>query len=126
MPVLLVVEDETLLHIAIEDELADAGYDLVFISNGTRAIEELHANGQRFKALITDIRLGPGPNGWEVAHRARERLPSLPVLYMSGDSASEWAANGVPNSVMVSKPFAMSQLVTAISQLITEADMRSA
>ena len=39
----------------------------------------------------------------------------------TGDSADGWAANGVPNSMMLAKPFALAQLVTAVSQLITSA-----
>lgn len=124
-PLLLVVEDEILLHLPLKDELEDAGYNPMLVTNGDRALKELKRQGQVFRALVTDIRLGRGIDGWEVAHRAREIAPTLPVIYMSVDSASAWAANGVPKSVMLSKPFAMAQLVTAISQLITEADMSS-
>jgi hypothetical protein len=49
---------------------------------------------------------------------AREINPSFPVVYMSGDSAEDWASQGVPNSIMLSKPFAPAQLVTAVSQLL--------
>lgn len=121
-PLLLVVEDEVLLHLALEDDLIGAGYKVLLVANGQAAIAELDKGGERFRALVTDIRLGKGPNGWEIAHRARELVPSLPVVYMSGDSASEWSANGVPKSIMLSKPFAMAQLVMAVSQLINEAD----
>lgn len=41
---------------------------------------------------------------------------------MSGDSAHEWTAQGVPNSVMVSKPFVVAQIITAISTLLNQAD----
>ena len=37
---------------------------------------------------------------------------------MSGDSAADWASAGVPNSIMLTKPFAPAQLVTAVSQLL--------
>ena len=115
---LLVVEDEFLLHLAIEDELNDAGYESVLVTNRDRAIEELERRAAEFGDVITDIRLGDGPSGWQAAHRARELAPTVPIVYMSGDSAKEWAANGVPKSVMLSKPFAM---VTAVSQLVTAA-----
>jgi hypothetical protein len=36
---------------------------------------------------------------------------------MTGASADQWAANGVPNSILLEKPFAPAQLVTAVSQL---------
>jgi hypothetical protein len=44
--------------------------------------------------------------------------PEFPVFYMTGDSADEWASNGVPNSILLTKPFAPAQLVTAVSQLL--------
>ena len=40
---------------------------------------------------------------------------------MSGASAGDWAAQGVPNSIMLTKPFAPAQLITAISTLMNEA-----
>ena len=121
-PLLLVAEDEVLLHAALEDELTEAGFEVVMVTDGNRAISHLQDGSKKFSALVTDIRMGSGPNGWDVAHRARELFPSLPVVYMTGDSAKDWAANGVPNSVVLSKPFAMAQLVVAVSQLITDAE----
>jgi hypothetical protein len=46
----------------------------------------------------------------------------MPVVYLSGDSSHEWSSKGVPDSVMIAKPFVPVQLVTAISILITAAD----
>ena len=57
-------------------------------------------------------------DGWEVAKRAREIDPEFPVVYMSGAHAEDWASKGVPNSIMLAKPFAPAQLVTAVSQLL--------
>jgi ABC-type proline/glycine betaine transport system permease subunit len=37
---------------------------------------------------------------------------------MSGSSAEDWASKGVPHSVMIAKPFAPAQLVTAVAQLL--------
>jgi DNA-binding response OmpR family regulator len=120
---ILLAEDEALLHAVLEDELTAAGYEVMIVASGTHALAELEQGAKRFKALITDIRLGSGPSGWEVAHRARELAPTIPVIYMSGDCAIQWAAHGVPNSIMVQKPFALAQLVTAVSQLINAASL---
>ena len=50
---------------------------------------------------------------------ARKRdHPQFPVVYMTGDSAAEWDSIGVPNSILLTKPFAPAQLVTALSQLL--------
>ena len=71
------------------------------------------------RALITDIRLASSPiTGWDVARRARELQPDLPVVYITGDSGHHWNSEGVPNSVLVMKPFAVAQVVTAVSQLL--------
>jgi len=42
----------------------------------------------------------------------------LPVVYMTGDCGDQWASCGVPNSVLLSKPFAPSQVTTAVAQLL--------
>jgi CheY-like chemotaxis protein len=73
----------------------------------------------RSSALVTDINLGSGElDGWDVARHAREIEPQFPVVYMSGIEADQWASKGVPNSIMLAKPFAPAQLVTAVSQLL--------
>lgn len=41
----------------------------------------------------------------------------MAVVYISGDSAAEWAINGVPNDIMLEKPFAMAEMITAVDQL---------
>jgi DNA-binding response OmpR family regulator len=95
---------------------------VVSVRNGNDALAELDADAARFRAVIADIKLGKGPDGWEVGRRAREHVSDMPVVYMSGDSDHEWSSKGVPNSLMVAKPFAPSQVVTAVSMLITAAD----
>ncbi len=80
------------------------------MSNGNRAIAELDADAARFKAVVTDIRLGKGPDGWDVGRRARELVSDMSVVYVSGDSTHDWSSKGVPESVVILKPFAPTQL----------------
>lgn len=70
------------------------------------------------KAVLTDIRLGPGQSGWEIARHLRRSNSTIPVVYMSGDSAVHWGAEGVPNSMIITKPFFLPQIITAVSQLL--------
>jgi DNA-binding response OmpR family regulator len=72
----------------------------------------------KYRALVTDINLAGGTDGWEVARAAREVDPEFPVVYMTGAAADEWAVQGVPKSVLLAKPFAPAQLITAISNLL--------
>ena len=120
----LLVEDEPLIRMMLEETLEDAGSKTVVATNGQQALAELETEPERFRAVITDIRLGRGPDGWEVARRARELVRRMPVVYVSGDSAYEWEVKGVPNSVMVSKPFLPAQVVTALATLLNRADVR--
>jgi DNA-binding response OmpR family regulator len=117
-PLLLLVDDEPLLIEVLEAALLEAGFDVLIASDGDRAIEHLDADAERFKGVLTDVRLGTGSGGWDIARRARELVPTMPIVYVSGDSAHEWSAQGVPDSIMLAKPFAMTQITTAIAQLI--------
>lgn len=66
----------------------------------------LHDSVGKYRALITDINM-PGPlKGWDVARQARELIPDIPVIYMTADAAHQWSSMGVPNSLLLRKPFA--------------------
>ena len=119
MPVILVVEDDQLVQGVVEESLTDGGFDVAIATSGEDALELLNASEGKYRALVTDINLNPGKvSGWDVARHAREIDPNFPVVYMSGRDADGWSAKGVPNSIMLAKPFAPAQLVTAVSQLI--------
>lgn len=75
---------------------------------------------------MTDVNLGKGITGWDVARAARYKTGEIPIVYMTGDSAHQWSADGVPNSVLVQNPFALAQVTIAMAQLITEMAMRHA
>jgi DNA-binding NtrC family response regulator len=106
----------------VQEDLEAGGFDVAEASNGTDAVAILDAKREEISGLITDVRLGSGPDGWAVARHARELRPGLPVIYTTGDSAGEWTVNGVPNSVLLQKPYAGAQLVTTVARLLTEAD----
>lgn len=116
---ILVVEDEALIKELVLSGLDEAGYVVAIASDAEEAIAMLEADGAEFRAVVTDINLVPQKlTGWDVAKRARELTSDIPIIYMSGASSQEWTSNGVPNSVLVAKPFAMGQIVTAVSQLL--------
>jgi DNA-binding response OmpR family regulator len=124
VPTILLIEDEFLIRELLATEFTDVGFAIVAAGDGDRAVAELEKNANRFTAVITDIKLGKGPNGWDVARRARELVPDMPVVYITGDSIHEWSARGVPDSAVIAKPFRAMQVRTAVSTLITTADAR--
>ena len=116
---IFVVEDEHLLHAVLEETLEDAGYAVTIATSAEDAMEMLDVKGADFRALLTDVNLGSDKlTGWDVAKHAREINDQIPVVYMTGASAHEWASKGVPNSVLINKPFANAQIVAAVSQLL--------
>ena len=104
----------------LEIVLAEAGFAFTTAGSGEDAISILEAERASFAALITDVNLSGKVTGWEVATRARELNEELPVVYITGGPAvHDWPSKGVPKSVLLPKPFANAQLVTAVSELIT-------
>jgi CheY-like chemotaxis protein len=115
----LVVEDEALLQQVLQDLLEEAGFAVTVSASGEAAVERLQREEQAYVALVTDIHLSrSGLTGWDVARRARELNAVLPVVYITGAAADDWPSNGVPNSILVAKPFVPAQIITAVSQLL--------
>jgi len=99
----------------VQEGLQEAGYEVIGVSSGKSALDEIDRLGPGLCAVVTDIRMGAGPDGWAVARHAREKNPGIAVVYMSGDSAVDWNAMGVPHSAMLQKPFTISQVVVALA-----------
>jgi DNA-binding response OmpR family regulator len=121
LPVILVAEDDQAVQSFLEETLSDAGFDAAIAASGEEAVTLLTGHKDKYRAVVTDINLLGGMDGWEVAQRAREIDHAFPVIYMNGAHADDWAVKGVPNSIMLAKPFAPAQLVTALAQLLNAA-----
>jgi DNA-binding response OmpR family regulator len=118
LPTILVIEDDDAIQGIVEDALSEGGFQTAIAATGEEAVTLLKGRNATFRALITDINLLGQFNGWEVARAAREVDPAFPVVYMSGEAVDQWLIQGVPHSIMLQKPFAPAQLVTAVSNLI--------
>jgi DNA-binding response OmpR family regulator len=118
LPVILVVEDDQLLQNLVQEALTDGGFEPALVTTAEEAMALLSAGQAEYRALVTDINLSSQLSGWDVARAAREIDPTFPIVYMTGGAAEEWGANGVPNSILLTKPFAPAQLLTAVSQLL--------
>jgi DNA-binding response OmpR family regulator len=117
LPLILVIEDEYFLQADLEQVLTDAGFATDIVSSGEEALTLLMDGTKRPSALVTDVILAGRLTGWEVAKRIREKDPSFPVIYVTAHDR-DWPAYGVPNSIVIPKPFAPAQLVTAVSNLL--------
>jgi DNA-binding response OmpR family regulator len=122
-PVVLVIEDEPLILELMQSALADAGFRVVVATDDKEAMAIIEGdNAPALAGIVTDVNLGRDLTGWDIARRAREVIPNLPVVYVTGDSAHEWTAHGVPQSAIIGKPFAPAQVVVALSGLLNKTD----
>jgi DNA-binding response OmpR family regulator len=117
-PHILIVEDEMLILHMMESTLEDGGFKVIPASSGEQAIQMLDAQNPRFRAIITDVNLGRKTSGWVVAKHAREIDPEIAVIYVTGHGAVDWTSHGLPKSILITKPFAVAQLLTAVSNLL--------
>lgn len=115
--IVLIADDEAAMRDVLQAAFVDGGFAVVLASGGEEALAVLEAN-REVRALVTDIKLGSKVTGWDVARHGRELNPDLPVVYITGSEADDWASLGVPNSVLIPKPFATAQVLTAVSQLL--------
>jgi len=118
--VIMVVEDDPAVQSIVEEALTEGGFETAIAASGEEAVTLLQGNKGKYRALVTDIDLRGRINGWEIAKRAREIDPEFPVIYMTGASGHDWPSHGVPNSILLTKPFAPAQLVTAVSSLLNK------
>jgi CheY-like chemotaxis protein len=118
----LVVDDEPLVQDLLQSALEDGGFVVQLAHDDDSAIAALEADtGREFVGLVTDVNLRRPRSGWDVATRARELNPMIPVVYVTGDGEAEWASRGVPRSTLIGKPFAPAQVVVALATLLNSA-----
>ena len=117
-PLMLVVEDEYQLQGIVEAALVEGGFAADILSSGEEALTLVRGRVKDYRALVADVSLKGTMSGWDVARQVREIDPHCPVIYMTGAAADEWPSQGVPGSILLQKPFAPAQLVTAVSQLL--------
>lgn len=117
LPIVLVIEDEDAILAVVEGALEEGGFQTATAKTGEEAVTLLNG-GRPYRALVTDVNLLGRLDGWEIARAAREIDPHFPVVYMTGGAADKWPVLGVPNSILLQKPFAPAQVVAAVSQLL--------
>ncbi|RZL92720.1 MAG: PAS domain S-box protein [Variovorax sp.] len=83
----LLVEDDAEVRSVVQKFLASMACEVVACADAEEALRLL-ASERGFGLLLTDILLGAGMRGTELADTVRTRLPELPVLLMSGYSSA--------------------------------------
>ena len=100
----LVVEDEPLICEVAVEALTEQGFEVRAVSNANEALRCLRA-GPAVDVLFTDVNLAGGMDGAELAQRARELRPDLPIVYTSGRQSKIEHMEPVEGSLFVRKPY---------------------
>jgi DNA-binding response OmpR family regulator len=119
--VIVVVEDEPGVRSLVRRILERAGHRVLVFADGATAGDALADPSIEVDLLITDLVM-PGPNGIEVARRARRARPELAVLLMSGYASDALRAEGIDEASieLLAKPFTATELLDRVAgQLVS-------
>jgi len=116
---ILAVEDDPGVREALTDILRLQGYRVEAVADGETALRRLEGRRGDVALLLVDVVL-PGIGGVEVAARARELCPGLPVIFSSGYS-EEQMDRELPldeRTLLLSKPYDIARLTAAVRHLL--------
>lgn len=108
---ILLVEDETLLREIAEEDLTDLGFAVTSAACGDEAYS-LIASGQTFDLLVTDVRMPGALDGWALARKAKDALPELMIVYVTGYSGE--THEPLAGTQVLRKPYRREQLEKAV------------
>ena len=118
-PVLLVVDDDDMVRLAIQRMLEHLEYRSITAASGEEALEIYQQSGAEIAAIILDVTM-PGLGGIETFRRLRIMDSQVRVIITSGDPLNpairDLEAEGI--SYLIAKPFHTEQLARAIEQTI--------
>lgn len=117
----LVVDDEPIVRMSMVEALVEAGYDVEEAESGSGALHLLRTS-QPFDLLVTDVGLPGALNGREVADAARELLPDLRVLFVTGFAEASVLKGGflTPITAVITKPFEIQLLIEKVTGMLEQ------
>jgi CheY-like chemotaxis protein len=88
IPVILIVEDETLVRLSAVGMFEDAGFRMIEAANGDQALELLSADSA-VQLLFTDINMPGTIDGLALARQVRARWPHIGIMVGSAKQAPQ-------------------------------------
>jgi len=107
------VEDDDLVRMTIALMLEDDGFGVVEAANAAEALT-LIRGGLDASVLVTDVDLGAGASGVQLADTLRAIQPDIGIVFITGRPASIGHRPGNPHEAVLSKPFQGSDLARLV------------
>jgi PAS domain S-box-containing protein len=113
---ILTVDDEPAMTKAVVRMLRPAGHMVSTADSAEAALDQLALNP--FDVVLSDMGMGPGMNGWELAAEVRRRWPAVRFVLATGWGAAidlgEARTRGV--QAVLAKPYLASDLTAALAE----------
>lgn len=114
---ILLVEDEAIVREYARTVLEDSGYKVLEAGNGVEALHQVDQAAQPIDSVVTDVVM-PDMGGRVLEDRLKEKLPDLPVLFLSGYPDDGFRDNNglEPGDAFLQKPFTPKNLARAVRE----------
>jgi len=111
----LAVDDEPLVGRVVQRALRRLGHEVIVTESAAEALEQLAASD--FDAVVSDLGLGNGMDGWGLAEEVRRRWPHVRFVLASGWAAQididEARSRGV--AAVIAKPYRPADLARVVT-----------
>lgn len=116
---ILVVEDEHMVRAHARQTLEDAGYRVVEAADGAQALALLQREPS-VALLFTDVVLGGGMTGRDVADAALSIRPGMPVLFTTGYTRNAIIHDGKLDDgvAFIGKPYTTEEMLRKVRQTL--------
>ncbi|WP_285423966.1 MULTISPECIES: response regulator [unclassified Pseudomonas] len=111
---ILVVEDDNIVRMLIVDVLEELEYSVLEAADGAEAMAFVQDKAQVIALMMTDKGL-PDIDGIDLARKARNERPDLPVLFASGYAETIDVPDGMHS---IGKPFSIDQLRDKVKSIL--------
>ncbi len=115
----LLVEDEDAVRLFASRALSSKGYHVVEADNGEAALDVINGEKGAIDLIVSDVVM-PGMDGHTMIRYARESLPDVKVILMSG-----YAEDAIPEEIgsdpsihFLHKPFSLKQLAGKVKEVL--------
>jgi CheY-like chemotaxis protein len=118
-PVILLVEDESVVREVTRQVLEHAGYQVLESDGPREAMRLAEAHQGRIALLLSDVVM-PEMNGLDLARRIQKTQPWLATVFMSGYANPVVMQKAEPRSSYIQKPFTVDVLLAGIADALAK------